>query len=219
MGTEDIRRLVVAVGFIFRGSVHHHWTGEVPAISPEVGEIMATRIEFVTRSNPVLRGLAEQNALVITRRAGALRPCHHPILFTQVVSLGQQVLLREIGHVETSEETMRQVADAINAAGERPFRERVAGADLIMTSDVVESRALETARKPKGGHDPIWWLARVAVKAAHKGRKRRGARCCSRRGAAHDPLSREMHGLLRRSIRPTRRNWLRSFTCITKGYS
>jgi hypothetical protein len=36
MGTEDIRHLVAAAGFIFRDSVHHHWTGEVPAIPPEV---------------------------------------------------------------------------------------------------------------------------------------------------------------------------------------
>ncbi len=172
MDTEDIRRLVAGAGFIFRG-VHHHWAGEVPAIPPEAGEIVATRIEHVLRSTAVLRGLAGQDALVITRHAGALRQCHHPILFTEVVSLGQQLLLRELGHVETSEETMRHVAEAINEADERPFRERVAGADLIVTGEVIESHALETARKPEGEHDPIWWLARVAVNAAHKGRKPR----------------------------------------------
>lgn len=174
MDTEEIRRSVAAAGFIFRGSILHHWKGEAPAMPPEAGEIVATRIEHVLRSTPVLRGLAGQDSLVITRHAGALRQCHHTILFTEVVSLGQQLLLREIGHVETSEETTRHVAEAINETDERPLRERVAGADLIVTGEVVESHALETARKPKGEHDPIWWLARVAVKATHKGRKPHG---------------------------------------------
>ena len=174
MDIEEIRRSVARAGFIFRGSVHHHWAGEVPAIPPEAGEIVATRIEHVLHSTPVLRGLAGQDALVITRHAGELRQRQHPILLTEVVSLGQQLLLREIGHVETSEETTRHMAEAINETDERPFRERVAGADLIVTGEVVESHALETERKPKGEHDPIWWLARVAVQVAHKGRKPRG---------------------------------------------
>jgi hypothetical protein len=174
MDTEEIRRLVAAAGFIYRADILHHRAGEAQPAPAEAGEIVATRIKEVLRSTPVLRSLAGQEALVVSKHSGALRQHHDLILFADVISLGRQLLLHEIGHVEIGEEIARQVAKAIREADERPFRERVAGADLIVTGEVVESHPTESARRPKSEHDPIWWIARVAVKAVHKGRKPRG---------------------------------------------
>jgi hypothetical protein len=174
MDDDAIQRLVDEAGFIFRGSLHHHPAGAPPAVPPELGEAIGMRIEHVLRSAPALGGLAGQEAQVITRNAGPLRQCQHPILFTAVVSLGQQLLLREIGHAETSAEAARQVAAAIAVAEERPFRQRVAAADLIVTATVVDSHVLDPDHRPKGEHDPLWWLARLAVQTVHKGRKPRG---------------------------------------------
>jgi hypothetical protein len=174
MDTEEITRSVAAAGFIFRGSIIHDWKGEAPAVPPEAGEIVATRIEEVVRSTPVLRGLAGQEALVVTRHAGALRQLERPILFTEVVSLGKQFLLRDVGHVEAGGETTRQVAAAIREADERPLRERIAAADLIVVGDVIESRAVEDPTLQHSEHDPIWWVARVNATAVLKGRKPRG---------------------------------------------
>jgi len=87
MDTEEIRRSVAAAGFIFRGSILHHWKGDAPAMPPEAGEIVATRIEDVLRSTPVLRGLAGQEALVVSRHAGALRQVKSPILFTEMSAM------------------------------------------------------------------------------------------------------------------------------------
>lgn len=174
MDSEDIRRLVAVAGFIFRGSVDHDWKGAAPSVPAGAGEIVAMRIEHVLRSTPVLRGLAGREVLVITRRADVVRQSRRPIVFTECISLGQQLLLREIDYVEASDEASEQVAEAIREEDERPLRERVAGAELIVTGEVVESEATQSALSPKGEHDPIWWIARVAVKAAHKGRKPRG---------------------------------------------
>jgi hypothetical protein len=174
MDAEELRRFVAASGFVFRGSIHYQWRGEAPTISAEAGEVVATRIEEVLRSTPVLQGLAGQDALVITKHAGALRQLRSPILFTECISLGRQLLLREIGHVETSDETSRQVAAAIREADEGPLRERVVGADLIVTGEVVESRPLEREFPPRSEHDPEWWIARVRVASVLKGRKPRG---------------------------------------------
>jgi hypothetical protein len=173
MNTEEIRRSVAAAGFIFRGSIVDDWKGEVPAVPPEAGEIVATRIEEVVRSTPVLRGVAGQDALVVSRHAGALRQLERPILFTEVVSLGPQFLLRDLGHVEAGGETTRHVADAIREADERPLRERIAAADLIVVGDVIESRAVEDPTLRHSEHDPIWWIARVNATAVLKGRKPR----------------------------------------------
>jgi len=171
MDIETLRRLVEEAGFVLRGSVHHQWKGEAPAIPAEAGEIVAIRMEHILRSTPVLRSLAGHDALVITRHADELRQLRSPILFTECISLGQQLLLREIGHVETSDETSRQVAEAITEADERPLLDRIAGAVLIVTGEVVESEATESARSPESEHDPMWWVARVAVKSVLKGRK------------------------------------------------
>jgi hypothetical protein len=172
MDIEEIRRLVDAAGFIFRGSIHHHSKEKALAIPPEAGETVAVRIEHVLRSTPVLRSLAGAEATVITRHASALRELRSPILFSECISLGQQLLLREIGHVETSDETSRQVAESIREADERPLRERIRGADLIVTGEVVASEPTESARPSE--HDPLWWVAQVTVKSVVKGRKPAG---------------------------------------------
>lgn len=174
MDTEEIKRLVATAGFVFRGSIQREWQGDAPAVPADAGEIVATRIEQVLRSTPVLRGVAGQSALVISEQAGTLRRLHGVILFAECVSLGRQLLLREIGHVETTAIASRQVAEAIREADERPLRERVAGADLIVTGEVAESQPTESARRPKSEHDPMWWIARVTVKSVVKGRKPAG---------------------------------------------
>ena len=174
MDTEEIKRLVATAGFVFRGSIQRERQGDAPAVPAEAGEIVATRIEQVLRSTQVLRGVAGQSALVISKHAGTLRQLHGAILFTECVSLGRQLLLREIGYVETSTAASHQVAEAIREADERPLRERVAGADLIVTGEVAESHPTESAKKPKSEHDPLWWIARVTVKSVLKGRKPTG---------------------------------------------
>ncbi len=55
MDTEEIKRLVTAAGFVFRGSIEREWRGDAPAAPAETGEIVATRIEQVLRSTQVLR--------------------------------------------------------------------------------------------------------------------------------------------------------------------
>ena len=174
MDTEELRRLVAAAGFVFRGSVLPHRTGEAPAVPAETGEQVAIRIEDVLRSTDVMRGLAGRDALLVTKHAAALRSVRGPILFTECLSLGQQLLLREIGHVEASDDTYREVAEAIREADEHPLRERVATADLVVMAEVTESRPIERPFPPRSEHDPEWWIARVRVETALKGRKPRG---------------------------------------------
>jgi hypothetical protein len=169
MDTEGIRRLVATAGLIFRGNVEPDRESETPT---EAGGSVAVRIERVLRSTPSLRSFAGQEAIVISNDADALRQSHNPIVFANCVSLGEQFLLREIGHVDATDKTSRQVAEAIRAADERPLRERVAIADLVVEGKVIESRPLERPFPPRSEHDPLWSLARVAVSAVLKGRKR-----------------------------------------------
>ena len=110
---------------------------------------------------------------MVSRHAGELRQLKNSILFAEVVSLGHQLLLRDLGHVEVGDETARQVAEAIREADERPLRERIAAADLIVAGDVIESRKVEQPTLRRSEHDPVWWIARIDATAVLKGRKPR----------------------------------------------
>jgi hypothetical protein len=171
MDTEEAKRLVASAGFVFRASIYREPQGDAPPVPAEAGEIVATRIEQVLRSTPVLRGVAGQNAWVISKHAAALRQLHSAILLTECVSLGRHLLLREIGYLDTGTTSSRQVAEAIREADEQPLRDRVAGSALVVIGEVTESHPAENARKPKSEHDPIWWIAKITVRSVLKGRK------------------------------------------------
>jgi hypothetical protein len=174
MDSDVLRRFVDEAGFVFRGRIHPHLSAGSPTVPAEAGETITAHIEHVLRSTEALRGLAGREATVVTRHAAALRDRHAVILFTEVVALGSHLLVREIGHVEASGEASREVAEALREAEERPLRERIATAELIVTGEVAASHPLQPDVPPKSEHDPIWWVARVAVASILKGRKPRG---------------------------------------------
>jgi len=134
---------------------------------------VATHIDHVLRSTGALRDLAGKQAFVQTKDA-ALRPADAFIFFAQVLSLGQQLLVRELGRVEPTAEMLRHVEQTIREEDERPLRGRVAAAELIVVGEVVDSRILERPFPPPSEHYPDWGIARIAVGAVLKGRKPRG---------------------------------------------
>lgn len=174
MESDALHRLVREAGFIYRGRPHPEYTGERPPIPPGAGERVAIEIEQVLRSTDALRDLAGKYAFILTKEAAALRPAQVFIFFTQVLSLGQQLLVLDLGHVAADGETLRQVEHAIREENERPLRERAAAAELIVTGEVVESRILERPFPPPSEHYPEWGIARIGVGHVLKGRKPQG---------------------------------------------
>lgn len=174
MEAQDLRHLVAAAGFICRGSVMAHETRNTPAIPATAGEMVAVRIEEVLRSTAAMRSLAGREAHLITKHASALRQMRDAVLFTQCISLGEELLLRELGHVEATGQVARQVAEAIHETDERPLRDRVASAVLIVGGEVVDSRPLARSFPPRSEHDPLWSIARVVVTDVLKGHKPHG---------------------------------------------
>ncbi|MGH7069449.1 MAG: hypothetical protein ACREFO_05480 [Acetobacteraceae bacterium] len=174
MDIDALRQLVREAGFIYRGRPRPRYPGEPPPISSGAGERVATEIEQVLRSTDALRDLAGKHAFMLTKEAAALHPTQVFIFFTQVLSLGQQLLVLDVGHVEADHETLQQVEHAIREENERPLRERVAAAELIVTGEVAESRILERPFPPPSEHYPDWGIARVNVGDVLKGRKPHG---------------------------------------------
>ena len=169
-----MRRLAREAGFVFRARVHVHGAIDAPTLPAGGGEPVIVDIEHALRGTEVLRGLAGQQAVVLTHHAAALREHRAVILFAECISLGQRLLLRELGHVEVSAEADHEIAEALRVEEDRPLHERLAEAPLVVVGEVRESRALAEPPPPHSEHDPEWWIARVAVRAALKGRKPAG---------------------------------------------
>ncbi|MGH7120362.1 MAG: hypothetical protein ACREFP_15465 [Acetobacteraceae bacterium] len=173
MDMDTVQQLVREAGFIYRGQRQPQHRSEPPPVPAGAGEVVTTEIEQVLRSTEALRDLAGKHAFLVTKEAAALSSARVLIFFTQVLSLGQQLLVRDVGHVEADGETLRQVEQAIREESERPLRERVAAAGLIVAGEVVESRVLERPFPPPSEHYPDWGIARIDVSAVLKGHKPR----------------------------------------------
>lgn len=174
MDSDALRHFVREAGLIFRGRSLPHSPGEPPPVPAGAGEAVQMHIESVLRSTEALSGLAGRQAFVLTKDATALGGADAFILFTQVLSVGQHLLVRELGHAAATEETLSHLGEAIREESERPLSERVAAAELIVAGEVVESRTLERPFPPPSEHYPDWGIARVAVSAVLKGRDPHG---------------------------------------------
>jgi hypothetical protein len=174
MDIDALRNIVREAGFIFAGRLLPHHPGEAPPVPAGTGETVAIHVDDVLRSTDALRDLAGRQTFMLTKEAASLRSADGSIFFVQVLSLGQQLLLRELGRAELTAETLRHVEQAIREEDERPLRERVAAAELIVVGEVVDRRILERSFPPPSEHYPDWGIARVAVSAVLKGHKPRG---------------------------------------------
>jgi hypothetical protein len=169
MSTEELFRLVDEAGFIFRGRVVRHGTADTELDSEAADRTLTVEIEEVLNSTDVLRGVAGIEATILSDSASEIADGAVRVFFTECVSLGAHLLAREVGHRDASEESAREIDETLRIAAERPLVERVAGAELVCTGEVVSVKPLERPFPPKSEHDPDWSIARVAVHSMLKG--------------------------------------------------
>jgi hypothetical protein len=161
-------RLADEAGFVFRGTVVRRGSAQV-----ESEGAVTVEVEEVLRGTDVMRGIVGSEATVVTDDAGSLDEGETHIFFTDCVSLGESVLLREHGRWEHSRGVQREAAEHVRRAEERPLAERVAGADMIVTGEVTGTRPVAREFPPRSEHDPEWSIAQVAVESVLKGRSSR----------------------------------------------
>jgi hypothetical protein len=170
MSKADLLRQVEEAGFVFRGRVVAKDAPGAPLAAGE-GKAVRVEVEQIVRSSEALRGLVGKQVIVLSGDRSALEEGAAFFFFTRVVALGDHVVVRESGHMKSLPQAVEEVAEAAKRAEERPLRERLADAELIITGIVVSSHRAEEASVLRSEHDPEWWIADVRVRSTLKGKK------------------------------------------------
>ena len=146
----------------------------MPNPASATGKTIRVHIDEVLHSTPELRGLGGRHAVLLSEHGETFKSGEEFVFFTDIVSLGDHLVVRELGHRRATSEAREEISEMLRAAAERPLAERVRRAVLIVTGSVTSARVLERPFPPRSEHDPEWAIARVAVRAALKGRKPKG---------------------------------------------
>jgi len=166
MSAEELSRLADEAGFVFKGRIVPR---ELDGAEGAERDTLAVEVEEVLRGTDVMRGLAGSEVTVVRKRGAESPEGEARVFFTDVVSLGDEVVVREVGQRDASPTTMRDVDERVRIAAERPVAERIAGAELVLTGRVTSTRPIGRESVPGSEHDPDWSIARVAVDSMLKG--------------------------------------------------
>ena len=170
--SPELLRFVEEAGFIFRGKVTSKQT---PAAQDSAAQQTVTaQVEDILLSTDVLRGLLGRTVTIVTQHAASMEDEGSYVFFTNCVVLADHAVVREVGHMRASHEAHREVAEVMKEAAERPLRERVATAELILEGHVTASGPADPHAVQKSEHDPNWWIARVEVGSVLKGGEKAG---------------------------------------------
>jgi hypothetical protein len=170
MSVDEMLSLVGGAGFVFRGTAVRR--GAEADLGPTAaGKTVTVEVEEVFRGTDVTRDLVGRNVIVVSEDAADIEPAAHHVFFTNVVSLGDPVVVREVGRRrDASHESLRDVAESARITAERPLAARVAAADMIVAGEVAGSTPVGEKWPPVSEHDPNWWIARLTVERVIKGR-------------------------------------------------
>ena len=167
VSSAEVLRFVEEAGFIFRGKVIPKRT---PAPQDSTAQQrVAVQVEEILLSTDVLRGLLGRTVTVVSEHAASMEDEGLFLFFTNCVVLADHAVVRAVGHMRASRDAEHEVAEALRDAAERPLRERVAAAELVVEGHVTASGPADPKAIQKSEHDPNWWIARVAVESVIKG--------------------------------------------------
>jgi hypothetical protein len=173
MSVDELSRLADEAGFVFKGRIVPQERGDAETAADTERETLDVEVEEVLIGTDVTRGLVGSEVTVVRDQGAESAEGDTRVFFTDVVSLGDEVVVREVEQRDASPATMRDVAEGVRIVAERPVAERIAGAELVVTGRVTSTRAIARESPPLSEHDPEWSIARVSVDAVLKGPRSR----------------------------------------------
>jgi hypothetical protein len=173
MSADEMLSLVGEAGFVFRGRAVRQGA-DVELGPAAAGKTATVQVEEVIRGTDILRDLTGRDVVVVGEDVADIEPAAQHVFFTNVVSLGDPVVTREVGRRrDASHGSLHDAAESARITAERPLAERAAAADMIVTGEVASSAPVSEQRTPVSEHDPDWWIAHLNVRQVIKGRRSR----------------------------------------------
>jgi hypothetical protein len=170
MDKAELLHLLQEAGFVFKARVVRQGSPDVRLANTEEGKSLTVEIGEIFRSTQVLSSLRGKQAVVLSKETAGAEEGAPLVLFTNCLVLGNQIVLEEVGQIKASREVERDLQQAVKTMEEQPLERRVAGADAVITGKVLSTHRVEEPSIYRSEHDPDWWIARVQVLSALKGK-------------------------------------------------
>ena len=166
MTEAEMLPLIDQAGFIFIGKVLAP-RSKLSFTAISAADAVPVLISEILLSTDVMRGFKDKEVFVVSRNPSALTEGASLVFFTNILVLGDHVVVQEIGNVDAADRATSQIAQLAN---ERPLEQRVSAADLIIIGQVLSCvPASHADALTVSEHDPQWWVARIAVQSIVKG--------------------------------------------------
>jgi hypothetical protein len=163
--TLSVEELVHVSSLIFTGVVVERGTSTVPAVQPNVN-LVVVRLERALRVDPVLGDLYGKMITVAAIVPETLSPGRKAVFFTNSWIHGRGIAVREVGHVDISEEEV--VAAAVAQLPQIHLSERLQNAKLVVNAEVMRISPVE--RKSFERNAALWAAAELKVDKVLKGK-------------------------------------------------
>ncbi len=171
----SVRRHAPAGRFVFTGVLERAGASSL-AILPAGPGSAVVRVERVHHGAQVLQDQAGQPVTVLFADSSEPAGGDRWVFFTDPILFGETVGVREIVRLEAPEDLddlHELVVRVREEARLDELRQHLATADAVIQGRVVSThRASGTTEPPASEHDPLWWIARIRVRRALKGRHR-----------------------------------------------
>jgi len=178
MSTPQLDDPVREADVVFNGTVEEMAATTMDALDAS-DSTAVVRVDELVRAPAAFDGLVGQRITVLLRSAGSMQAGEQATFFVNAALFGESVAVVEVGHrtATAAAELAPQVAEVIDRLRDSEVRDRIAGADVVVTGRVAQVRAapeqavaaMQGMPGPMSEHDPRWMEAVLDVDSVLKG--------------------------------------------------
>jgi hypothetical protein len=178
MSTPQLDDPVRQSDVVFNGTVEETAATTMGAVEA-TDSTAVVRVDELVRAPSAFEGLVGQRITVLLRSPGSVEAGQQATFFVNAALFGESVAVQEVDHTTATAaaELAPQVTEVIDRLRDSEVRDRIAGADVVVTGRVAQVRAapeqIAAAMRgmpgPVSEHDPRWMEAVLDVDSVLKG--------------------------------------------------
>ncbi len=178
MSTPSLDDSVRQSDVVFNGTVEETAATTMDAVDA-TDSTAVVRVDELVRAPSAFQGLVGQRITVLLRSPASMQVGEQATFFVNAGLFGESVAVQEVDHTTATAaaELAPRVTDVIERLHDSEVRERIAGADVVVTGRVAQVRAASEQAVaampgmpgPTSEHDPRWMEAVLDVDSVLKG--------------------------------------------------